>query len=123
MSASTALRVRVLVEVESSCPRCSKRLQMKRQLTEEQLTTGNTTEMAMYHLREMKATIQASKDGRGWTAEMCGACRDSDPPDAISFAYDNQDVVDADIERERKILDDEDLRSLEPKQTRLPFSR
>lgn len=42
--------------------------------------------------------------------------------DALAFSYDNQDVIDADMERERRMLDDEAEKVPdEMEQTRIPF--
>jgi uncharacterized protein (DUF433 family) len=42
--------------------------------------------------------------------------------DALSFAYDNQDVIEADLEREEKILSDRDPKPDRPQsQMALPF--
>jgi len=40
--------------------------------------------------------------------------------DALAFAYDNQALMEADLERERQALGDEQLPA-DPKQTKLPF--
>jgi uncharacterized protein (DUF433 family) len=40
--------------------------------------------------------------------------------DALAFAYDNRDVVDADLEREREMLGAEEVPP-NPSQTKLPF--
>ncbi len=63
----------------STCTQCGKRVELRRELTEEQLTTGNTTQMASYHARDMKAEVSAAIVGRGWTNKVCGACRDGGP--------------------------------------------
>lgn len=78
MSASTDVEIRVQITAAAQCPKCGKRLEQRSLLAEEQLTTGNTTQMASYHARALRASIDAAKKLRGWTDEMCGACRDAD---------------------------------------------
>lgn len=69
--------VELQVKITSTCPLCGKRIETRRLLTEEQLSTGNTTQMATYHVRAMKEQVQREKVRRGWRVEMCGACADA----------------------------------------------
>lgn len=73
---STETEVSIMVTVECRCPRCGQRIVIKDLLTEESLSTGNTTQQASYAVKQWRAQIEADKERRCWNAEMCGKCRD-----------------------------------------------
>ncbi len=77
--ATTAVEVRLEVVAISTCPKCLKRIEVRRRLTEEAIHTGNTTETARYHVRQIRGLVEAERGRRGWTMEFCGACRDDGP--------------------------------------------
>jgi hypothetical protein len=62
--------------VRAICPGCKTKIESQNVLDEESLVTGNTTQRAAYWAKQMKEQVQASADRRGWTAQMCGKCRD-----------------------------------------------
>lgn len=73
----TTVCVSVVAVVSAECPRCGKRLEEKLSLDEESLSTGNTTQQAVYHVYAAKRTVEARKKARGWT-DICGACGDTE---------------------------------------------
>jgi hypothetical protein len=83
-SQTTDTKIEVYIYATSRCPVCGKRVEIKRTMHEEALVTGNTTQMASYHAKEMRAMVQSEIIQRGWTGEMCGGCRDKDPAERSS---------------------------------------
>ncbi len=80
MSVSTTAPVlMVTLRMASVCPQCKRRIEAVRTLTEHELTTGNTTQMASYHAKEMRAIVERDMAERGWHVEMCGRCGDPEP--------------------------------------------
>ncbi len=73
---TTETKVNIGVCAIALCPKCNRQISVKCWLTEEQLVTGNTTEMASYHVKAMRLTVEAEKKARGWREEMCGRCAD-----------------------------------------------
>lgn len=72
----TRIEVSVMLLVVTQCPQCSARIEQQTLLSEDSLTTGNTTQKASYWTTQMRAEVQDRMKLRGWTKEMCGRCRD-----------------------------------------------
>lgn len=77
MNDTTAPEVKILVRVVSSCPVCRKTLEAQRLISDETLFV-NMTDYVATVVGEARAVVQADAKRRGWTEEMCGACRDKD---------------------------------------------
>lgn len=73
---TTAPEVRVFLMVTAQCPLCATKIELQENVSEDSLTTGNTTQKASYWVSSMKAEIADRMKRRGWTPEMCGKCRD-----------------------------------------------
>lgn len=101
-NATTNTTVMVCLHAVSKCPVCGKKIELQRRLNEESLVTGNTTQRAAYHAKEMRALAQGEADDRGWTREMCGACRDRTPE-----ARDKQALLKVQIDQLRACGTDE----------------
>ncbi len=70
---------KVILAASITCPKCGRKLVETADTDEESLSTGNTTQRASYWMNDLKNKVQAVAQRRGWTAEMCGTCRDRDP--------------------------------------------
>lgn len=75
---TTETEVSIMVTVQCRCPCCGQRIVIKDLLTEESLSTGNTTQQASYAIRLWRERIEADKARRGWSKDQCGKCRDSE---------------------------------------------
>lgn len=72
---NTEVSITVVLKGEAQCPRCFNRLVREYTLVEEQLRTGNTTQMASYHAKALRAEIEAAKKDLLWDEKQCGHCR------------------------------------------------
>lgn len=78
--------VRLIVDVK--CPKCLRRMAVNRKLPGEALRTGNTTQMAQFHLAEMRGMLEAEMRKRRWDRESCGRCADPEEPEPGTLGAD-----------------------------------
>ena len=92
-TSTTAIQLMVTLHASAACPLCGKKVEERRVLPVDATTSGALA----VKIEELDVKVRSTLASRGWTPEMCGACRDKDPADRNRderFAHQLRDLDD-----------------------------